>query len=83
MTVLRNGWWRGIVDKKKPIHSPKIKRRGNQLTNSFKLFWKLEARDHVNGNQMIVYNPNISLFKVKKNPFIINSDKNQFNNPNG
>lgn len=44
---------------------------------------ELEARDHVNGIQMIVYNPNISLFKVKKNPFIINSDKNQFNNPNG
>lgn len=32
---------------------------------------------------MIVYNPNISLFKFLKNPFIINSDKNQFNNPNG
>lgn len=44
---------------------------------------ELEARDHVNGNQMIVYNPNISLFKFLKNPFIINSDKNQFNNPNG
>lgn len=44
---------------------------------------ELEARDHVNGIQMIVYNPNISLFKFLKNPFIINSDKNQFNNPNG
>lgn len=44
---------------------------------------ELEARDHVNGIQMIVYNSNISLFKFLKNPFIINSDKNQFNNPNG
>lgn len=44
---------------------------------------ELEARDHVNDNQIIVYNPNISLFKFLKNPFIINSDKNQFNNPNG
>lgn len=35
---------------------------------------KSEARDHVNDNQIIVYNPNISLFK-EKNPFIINSDK--------
>lgn len=24
---------------------------------------ELEARDHVNDNQIIVYNPNISLFK--------------------
>lgn len=62
----------------------KMKRQSSdQFFNFVLMLDELEARDHVNGNQMIVYNPNISLFKVKKNPFIINSDKNQFNNPNG
>lgn len=30
---------------------------------------KSEARDHVNDNQITVYNPNISLFKLKKKSF--------------
>lgn len=42
----------------------KMKRQStDQFFNFVLMLDKLEARDHVNGNQMIVYNPNISLFK--------------------
>lgn len=48
----------------------KMKRQStDQFFNFVLMLDELEDRDHVNDNQMIVYNPNISLFKFKKKSF--------------
>lgn len=60
--------------------------RGNQLTNSLTLFWcSMNKKPEI--MLMVIkwlYTIQTYLYSnFKKNPFIINSDKNQFNNPNG